>query len=130
MRENIYDREYLENYNFLIQDYRTVFDSMLDSGESVPEKVIKLENKRLIKQFKNDVKVARNRAKQKIKLEIKAYKQQKRLERKTKRITKMKNLLNKLKLVILYVPRLIIAKMKNKQNKKSVEPESSTENEK
>ena len=130
MRENIYDREYLENYNFLIQDYRTVFDSMLDSGESVPEKVIKLENKRLIKQFKNDVKVARNRAKQKIKLEIKAYMQQKRLERKTKRITKMKNLLNKLKLVILYVPRLIIAKMKNKQNKKSVEPESSTENEK
>ena len=74
--------------------------------------------------------MARNRAKQKIKLEIKAYKQQKRLERKTKRITKMKNLLNKLKLVILYVPRLIIAKMKNKQNKKSVEPESSTENEK
>ena len=130
MRENIYDREYLDNYNFLIQDYRTVFDSMLDSGESVPEKVIKLENKRLIKQFKNDVKVARNRAKQKIKLEIKAYKQQKRLERKTKRITKMKNLLNKLKAVILYVPRLIITKIKNKQNKKAVGPESSTENEK
>lgn len=115
MREDkIYDNEYLYNYNFLIQDYRNVFDNMLDSGISVPEKIIKLEHKSLIKQFKRDVKKARKRTKRKIKLEIKFEKRQKRQIRIEKIKSKMKSFFSRFK----------------KKNKKNIVPESSLENEK
>lgn len=114
MRKQIYDREYLENYNFVIQDYRSVFDNMLDSELSIPPKIIKLENRRLIKQFKKDVKVANKRAKQKIKTELLNEKR----ERKILSKGKLKNKI-----------RLFLSKFKRK-NKKVIEPESSINKEK
>lgn len=115
MREDkIYDNEYLYNYNFLIQDYRNVFDNMLDSGMSVPEKVIKLEHKNLIKQFKKDVKKARKRAKRKIKVEIKIEKREKRHLRIERIKSKIKSIFSRFK----------------KKNKKNIVPESFLENEK
>ena len=114
-KDKIYDTEYLQNYNYLIQDYRTVFDNMLDSDLVVPEKVVRLENKQLVRQFKKDVKTAKKRAKIKIIEETKIEKLEKKQKRKENLKTKLHIFFSKFNF--------------KRKNKKAVEPESPSKTE-
>lgn len=121
----LYDELYLGSYNNIIADYRSVFDNMLDSGTSVPPKLLAKQYNILTKRYKKDIKTMNKRIKKNLKFDRKTERQALRVERRIILKEKLKKVLNKLNFI-----KAIKVFIQKRKIKRLDEQKSSQKNEK